>query len=134
MQLDMKNVIVIGELKDVLIRMAVKTQYTHFIDIVVVDILEAYGMLLSRDWSTKLNGYFLTDWSHLLLPLKGKGDMLRIDRERYMKYVVTELNGPNEPVMFTNSILGNYSFSVYNTETCFGEFHVEIVEETLTYT
>ena len=44
-----------------------------------------------------------------------------------------KLNGPNEPLMFTNSILGNYSFNVYATETCFGEFHVEIVEETLTY-
>ena len=51
-----------------------------------------------------------------------------------MKYVVMELNGPNEPVMFTNSILGNYSFNVYATETCFGEFHVETIEETLTYT
>ena len=51
-----------------------------------------------------------------------------------MKYVATELNGPNEPVMFTNSILGNYSFNAYATETCFGEFHAETIEETLTYT
>eukprot|EP00253_Pinus_taeda_P034992 PITA_34992 len=90
MQLDRTNVKVIGELKDVLIRMAAKPQYTQVIDIVVVDIPKAYGMPLSRDWSAKLNGYFLTDWSHLLLPQKGKGDMLRVDRERYMKYVVFE--------------------------------------------
>jgi len=57
--------------------------------------------------------------------------MLRVDRERYMKYVVMELNNPNEPVMFTNSILGNYSFNVYATETCFGEFHAKIIEEAL---
>jgi len=31
--------------------------------------------------------------------------------------------------MFTNSILGNYSFNVYDMETYFGEFHVEIIEE-----
>ena len=36
--------------------------------------------------------------------------------------------------MLTNSILGNYSFNVYATETCFGEFHADTVEETLTYT
>ena len=47
-----------------------------------------------------------------------------------MKYVVAELNDPNEPVMFTNSILGNYSFDVCATETYFGEFHAETVEET----
>ena len=68
MQLDITNVKVIGELKDVLIWMGTKPQYTQVIDIVVVDIPEAYGMLLSRDWSAKLNGYFSTDWSHLLLP------------------------------------------------------------------
>jgi len=56
--------------------------------------------------------------------------MLRVDCERYMKYVVTELNGPNEPVMFTNSILGNYSFNVCATETCFGKFHLETSEGT----
>ena len=44
MQLDIMNVKVIGELKDVLIRMASKPQYTKVIDIVVVDISEAYGM------------------------------------------------------------------------------------------
>ena len=110
--------------------MATKPQYTQVIDRVVVDIPEAYGMLLSRDWLVKLNGYFSTDCSHLLLPQKGKGDMLRVDRERYMKYVVTELNGPNEPVMFINSILGNYSFNVCAMETCFGEFLAETIEET----
>ena len=70
---------VIGELKDVLIQMAAKPQYTEVIDIVVVDIPEAYGMLLSRDWSSNLNGYFSTDWSHILLPQRGKSDMLRVD-------------------------------------------------------
>lgn len=48
-QLDRTNVKVIGELKDVLIRMTTKPQYTQVIDIVVVDIPKVYGMLLSRD-------------------------------------------------------------------------------------
>jgi len=81
-----------------------------------------------------MNGYFSTDWSHVLLPQKGKGDMLRVDRERYMKYVVMELNGANEPIMFTNSIPWNYTLDVCSTQTCFGEFHVETVEETVTNT
>ena len=77
MKLDRMNVKLIGELKDVLIWMAAKPQYTQVIDILVVDIPKAYGMLHSRDWSANLNGYFSTDWSHLFLPQKGKGDMLR---------------------------------------------------------
>jgi len=38
-----------------------------------------------------------------------------------MKYVVTELNDANEPVMFNNEILGNYCL-----DTFFGEFTAEV--------
>lgn len=80
---------VIRELKDVLIQMAAKPQHTQVIDIVTVDILKAYGMLLIRDWSSNLNAYFSTNWSHLFLPERGKSDIWRVDQERYMKYMVT---------------------------------------------
>jgi len=53
-----------GELKDVLIRLASKPSVHQVIDIIVVDIPESYGMLLSRDMSAKLNSYFSTNWSH----------------------------------------------------------------------
>jgi hypothetical protein len=38
-----------GELKDVLIRLAFYPRVHQVIDIVIVDILESYGLLLSRD-------------------------------------------------------------------------------------
>ena len=60
--------------------------------------------------------------------------MLRVDWERYMKYVVMERNKPNEPVMFYNSILRNYSFDVYTTKTCFEECYAETIKEDLTHT
>ena len=70
-------------------------------DIVVVDIPEAYGLFLSRDWSKQLKGYFATNWSNIWFPLNGKPNNIRMNKERYMKHIVTELNDPNEPVMFT---------------------------------
>ena len=69
-QLDRMNEKVIGEMEDVLIRLSSNDKVFQFIDIVVVDIPEAYGLVLSRDWSAKLNGYFASDWSHLWLPHK----------------------------------------------------------------
>jgi hypothetical protein len=78
-------------------------------------------MLLRRDWSAMLKGYFSTDWSHLWLPYNGKPNQIRVDRERYMKHVVTDLNDPNEPVMFNHSILGNYSYDSF-----FGNHTTEI--------
>jgi hypothetical protein len=67
-QLDITNVTVVGELKDVLIRLSSNPKVHQVIDIVVVDIPEVYGLFFSRDWSEKLHGYFSTDWSHLWLP------------------------------------------------------------------
>ena len=90
------------------------------IDILVADILEAYGLLLSRDWSSQLIGYFATNWSHLWLPYKGKPNQIRVERERYMKHTVTKLEAHNEHIMFINTILGNYCF-----DTFFRDFPVE---------
>ena len=63
-QLDKSHVKVFEELKDVLIRLSSNSKVHQTIDIKFVDILEAYGVILSRDWSAKLNRYFSTDWSH----------------------------------------------------------------------
>jgi hypothetical protein len=35
------------------------------IDIIVVDIPDNYGMLLSRDWSAMMNGYFFLLIGHI---------------------------------------------------------------------
>jgi hypothetical protein len=69
--LDQTNVKVIGELKNVLIRLSSNPKAHQIIDIIIVDIPEVYGLFLSRDWSERLDGYFVTDWSHLWLPKNG---------------------------------------------------------------
>jgi hypothetical protein len=50
-QLDRMDVKVMGELKNVLIRLSSNPKVHQVIDIIVVDIPEVYGMFLSRDWS-----------------------------------------------------------------------------------
>ena len=74
----------------------------------VVDIPEAYGLILSNGWSENLNGYFATDWSHLWLPYKGCQNQIKVLREPHMKYNVTQLEGKNEPVNFSHLVLGNF--------------------------
>ena len=60
-----------GELKDVLISLTSNPKVHQTIDIIVVDLPEAYGLILSRDWFAKLNKYFVKNWSQLWLPYKG---------------------------------------------------------------
>jgi len=108
-QLDRTQVKVMRELKYVIIIIVMHPKFVKVIVIIVVDIPEFYGLLLSRDWSKKLNGYFSTDWAHLWLTLKGNKRMIRIDREIYLKHTVTDLETLNEPSSIDFLVLGNYS-------------------------
>ena len=112
-QLDRSHVKVLGELKDFLIHLASNSKVHRTIDIIVVDIPKAYGVILSRDWSNQLNRYFATNWSQLWLPYKGQPNKIKVEHERYMKHMVTDLNDPNKPVMFSISILGNIFFDTF---------------------
>jgi hypothetical protein len=120
-QLDRTDVKVMGELKNVLIRLSSNPKVHQFIDIIVVDIPEVYGMFLSRDWSEQLHGYFATDWSHLWLPENGKPNKIKVNRERYLKFTVTDLNDPNEPYTPPAD-----SPEVQGMDTYFGNFIAEV--------
>lgn len=50
-QLDRSNVKVIREHKDILIRVYYNPKVYQIISIMIVDILESYGIFLTRDWS-----------------------------------------------------------------------------------
>ena len=61
LQLDQSHVKVMGELKDVMIQFSSNSKVHQTIDVIVVNILEAYRVIISRVWSEKLNGYFATN-------------------------------------------------------------------------
>ena len=82
-QLDRSQVEVIGELNQVTIRLSSNPKVCQVIDILVADIPEFYGLVLSRDWSEKLHGYFATDWSHMWLPYNGKPNQIKVEREKH---------------------------------------------------
>ena len=70
-------------------------------------------MWLSQYWSKKLKGYFAIDWSHLCLPLNGKPNKLKVDREPFMKQTVTNLDGSNEYVSFFNNQIEHFTFDTF---------------------
>jgi len=75
-QLVRTSVPAIGELQDMIIQLSHDSRVHQCINIVVVGIPEAYGLLLSKDWSNKLEGYFATEWSHMWLPYKGRRNQI----------------------------------------------------------
>ena len=108
------------ELKNVLLILFVDLRIHHTINIIVSDIIEEYGMWLSREWLEKLKGNFSTDWSHLWLPYNGRPNWTKIVREPYMKQTVTDLNDPIEPIVFFSSGIEHYTFDSF-----FGNFPVD---------
>ena len=58
-------------------------------DVVVIDLPPAYGMLLSRKWAAGLGGYLMMDLSYLCVP-NSNGTLIRINRELcYEKHLET---------------------------------------------
>ena len=92
-QLDRKAFKVVGEMKNVLIRLSADERVCQFIAIMVEDIPESYGLILSRDWSVKLEGYFATNSSHFWFPYKNYQNHIKVMREPHMKHNVTQLEG-----------------------------------------
>lgn len=76
-------------------------------DILVVEIMEMYGFLLSREWKRCLRGWFSTNFTQLWLPWKGLNNHIKIDVETKLKAMIIEYNAPNE-VAFLQSDLGSY--------------------------
>ena len=93
--MDRTKVQVLWEINSVTIRLSADPRVIQRIDILIDDIPELYGLILSRDWSEKLHGYISTDWSHMWLPYKGKPNQIKIDREKYMTHTITEFEQEN---------------------------------------
>ena len=55
------------------------------------------------------------------LPYNGIPNQIRVNHEKFMKHTVIELEETNEPIAFTNNIIGNYS-----AESFLGSFNAQI--------
>lgn len=64
-QLDRTKVKVLKEMNEVLVKFSYNPKFFQIIDILVANIPKFYALVLSRDWSQTVNGYFATNWSHL---------------------------------------------------------------------
>ena len=111
----------VGRIRNVLLRLSTDPRIHQTIDIVIAYILETYGLWLSRDWSEKLKGYFAADWSHLLFPLNGKPNKLKVDIELFMKQTVTDRDGSNKFVSFFNNQIEHFTF-----DTFFGDLPADV--------
>ena len=68
-------------------------------DVVVADIPLKYNMLLLRSWGEKIQGNLQMDMSYATIPVFNQTKKLY--RETHMKYMVSNLNKPNNTLVYS---------------------------------
>lgn len=81
-------------------------------DVVVVDIPQKYGILLSRSWGAKLGGSLQIDMTYATIPVF-RGQFTLLYRETRMAFTVSDPNNPhNHPLYISDQDLGNCILSL----------------------
>jgi len=66
--MDSREIKVHGIIKDLQVHLEVYPDISVFMDVVVIDVLDAWGMLLYRKWVPSLGGSLQMDLSYATIP------------------------------------------------------------------
>ena len=83
-------------------------------DIVVAEVPQNYGILLSRSWGAKLQGTIQMDMTYVTIPVFNQNR--RLYRESHMQYTVTSQDRPQNFPLYSINI-GLDSFILFNDES-----------------
>jgi hypothetical protein len=92
--IDSKRFKVYGLCEDVEVFFIEFPHINLLMNIVVIDVLDAWGMLLSRSWFASLGGVLSMDLTHAHIPMEYDNFEVLYSRERVEKYVI-DPNGPD---------------------------------------
>lgn len=66
--MDFKEIKMFGLIKDFHVRLEIYLDISLLMDVVVIDVMDAWGMLLSRKWVANLGGSIQMDLSYATIP------------------------------------------------------------------
>lgn len=92
--MDSRKVEVVGLILGLQLKLVAYSEITFQMDILVIDVPDARGMLLSRKWGVTLGGNIQMDLSYATIPIS-ENVLVKLHREREMKHHVED---PNEPM------------------------------------
>ena len=104
--MDSKRIEVCGIIKDLQVFLAAYTDRIMTMDIVVIDVPDAWGMLLSRKWASDLGGSLQMDLSYATIPMPDN-TFVRLDRELEKRYHVEDPRRPNNEIIYRSCQTGS---------------------------
>lgn len=125
--MDLREVEAHGIILGLQLKLAAYPKISFQMDILVIDVLDAWGMLLSRNWGATLGGNIQMDLSYATIPFF-ENSLVKLIRENERKYHVEDLNEPMNEFLCEMSEMGNYSIcsnSLLPTKDMFKEEKVE---------
>ena len=106
--MDSKKIEVHGLIKDLQVHLAAFLDIQIIMDMVVIDVPDAWGMLLSRKWAADLGGNLQMDLTYATIPTP-EGTMVRLNRELQRKYHVEDPKNPRNELKYKSDGIGNYA-------------------------
>jgi hypothetical protein len=88
--MDYREIKVCGLIKDLQVKLAVYSDISLLMDVVVIDVPDAWGMFISQKWALNLGGSIQMDLSYATIPTREntyvtlhKEQMKEISRRRF---------------------------------------------------
>jgi hypothetical protein len=115
--MDSKTIQVHGLIKGLQVHLAAFPDIMIEMDIVLIDVPDAWGMLLSRKTVADLGGNLQMDLTYATIPTPN-GSMFRLNRELERKYHVEDPRNPKNDIVYRELEMGCYEIeSTYLTST-----------------
>ena len=105
--MDSKKIELHGLIKDFQVHLVAFPDIQITMDIVVIDVPDAWGMLLSKIWAVDLGGNLQMDLTYATIPTP-EGTMVRLNRELERKYHVEDSKNPRNELKYKSNGIGNY--------------------------
>lgn len=106
--MDSKEVKVCGLIKDLHISLAIYPNISLLRDIVVIDVPDAWGMILSRKWATDLGGSIQMDLSYTTIPTS-ENTFATLHHEQMRRYHVKDPQDPMNELVCYEEDMGSYT-------------------------
>jgi ribonuclease HI len=126
--MDSKTIEVHGLIKRLQVHLASFPDIQIEMDIVVIDVLDTWGMLLSRKTTTDLGGNIQMDLTYATIPTPD-GTMFRLNRELERRYHVEDSRNPRNELKYKEDDFGNYAILSNSLELIEEEAKEERISE-----
>ena len=107
--MDAREVEVVGIILNLHVKLAKYPDIDMSMDVVVIDVPDNWGILLSRKWAATLGGYIQMDWTYATIPTSENTRVI-LHREKLRKRHVENPKKPGNEFVHCIDKFGNYAF------------------------